>query len=153
MRFTGRYEHTIDAKNRLAVPSEIRDLVKEHGEGEVWYALPWRKENLLRVYTEQAFDELAANWPQSLIPDPVEAELGATLFGFAARMEIDSAGRVRFPEDYLGLVGLNKEVIIIGAGNCLEIRDRAKWRQQEIQRLEDMAAQAAKVNARKHAGQ
>lgn len=149
MLFTGQYEHTIDAKNRLAIPSEIRSGWSEKQDGAAWYAMPWRQ-GLIRLYTERDFQERAAAKDLTLTPDDDEAELQATLFGLSARVEMDSAGRVRLPEDMLTMVGLTPEVILIGAGDRLEIRDRAAWRQSQAQRLAQIPELMARISKKKN---
>jgi MraZ protein len=41
--------------------------------------------------------------------------------------ELDSAGRVMVPGFLLEHAGLRKEVVVTGAGDCLEVWDRAAW--------------------------
>lgn len=142
MLFTGQYEHTIDAKGRLAIPADIRSRWRTEEEGSAWFAVPWLvggTQGLIRLYTERAFHDKASMASQSLMPDEDEAETQATLFGFAARLSMDSAGRVRIPEETLQLVGLGPEVVLVGAGDRLEIRDRAGWKENQSERLAKLA--------------
>ncbi len=134
MLFTGQYEHTIDAKRRLAVPSGIRARWKESADGGAWYAVPWPG-GIIRLYTESDFERLSSERETSLTPDEDAAELQAALFGMSERIEMDSAGRIRFPEKMLALTGLDGEVVLVGAGDRLEVRDRASWAADEADRL------------------
>lgn len=137
MLFTGEYEHTIDAKKRLAIPAEIRGRWRPEEDGAGWFAVPWRN-GLIRLYTERGFHDRALSGKLTLTPDEDEAELQATLFGLSARLEMDAAGRVRFPEEMLELVGLSGEVVLVGAGDRLEMRDRAAWRKSRRDRLSQL---------------
>lgn len=150
MLFTGEYEHTIDAKNRLAIPADIRGRWRAERDGSAWYAVPWVG-GVVRLYTERAFEERAASGRLTLTPEEDEAELQATLFGLTARLETDSAGRVRFPDGMLALVGLGSEVVLIGAGDRLEVRDRSAWRDGRPGRLAQMPGLMARVNAKRQA--
>ncbi len=134
MLLTGQFEHAIDAKSRLAIPSEIRSRwrAEEHGSG--WYAVPWPGP-MIRLYTEAEFKRRAATGPLTLTPDENEAELQATLFGESILLEMDSVGRIRLPEDMLGLLKMPREVVLVGAGDRLEVRSREQWRRERASRL------------------
>ncbi len=144
MLFTGQYEHTIDSKNRLAIPSDIRSKWSEKLHGTCWYATPV-KPGLIRLYTERAYEERAASTPKTFTPDDDEAELQVSFFALSERLEIDSAGRVRFPDDLLASVNLTPEVILVGAGDRLEVRDRATWAAERAARLKNLPDLMKKV--------
>lgn len=151
MPFTGQYEHTIDAKNRLAIPASIRSRWDPTRDGAAWYAVPWVG-GLIRLYTETDFNVRAGAMPQTLTPDEDEAEVQATLFGLAHRTELDSAGRIRVPEEMLALTGLPREVVLVGAGDRLEIRSRSAWEQSKKERLAQLPELMRRVSARRGGG-
>lgn len=148
MLFTSQYEHTIDAKHRLAIPSDVRSRWRAESEGTAWFAVPWPG-GLIRLYPEKAFEARASSGELTLTPDEDEAELQATLFGLSARIEMDSAGRIRLPEEMLTLVGLGSEVVLVGAGDRLEIRDRSEWGKTRADRLSQLPELMARISARK----
>lgn len=149
MLFTGHYEHTIDSKRRLAIPADIRSRWEAQRHGAAWYAVPWLG-RIIRLYTETAFKTRAADYSLSLTPDEDEAELLATLFGLSARLEPDAAGRIRFPDEMLDLVGLENEVVLVGVGDWLEVRDRAEWRTSMRQRLEQLPEMMRRVESKRN---
>lgn len=144
MLFTGQYEHTIDAKQRLAIPASIRAKWRPEVDGAGFFAVPWKANNSIRLYPEREFERMAMEQARTLLPDEDDAEIDATFFGSAEQLEIDSAGRVRIPETMLRSVGLGTEVTLVGARNRLEIRDRAVWKASEP----DRAAQLPGLIAR-----
>ena len=148
MLFTGHYEHTIDAKNRLAIPADIRNqwIAEEHGAA--WYATPWVG-SVIRLYTEADFKARAREHMLGLTPDADHAELLSTLFGLSARLEPDSAGRIRISADLLDLVDLNSEIILVGCGEWLEIQDRAQWRATQKDRLKRIPALMKRLDAKR----
>lgn len=147
MFFTGHYEHSIDSKHRLAVPAEIRNQWRAEEDGGAWYALPWIDEGVIRLYTENYFRQQAASYQRSLTPDSDEALLNRLLFGNAARVEMDSAGRIRIPEWMREKVGLGSEVTLVGSGDWLEIQDRRRWKEDVQPRLKDMSELLARMRA------
>ncbi|MFN3167676.1 MAG: division/cell wall cluster transcriptional repressor MraZ [Phycisphaeraceae bacterium] len=131
MVFTGTYEHAIDAKHRLAIPSDIRrDLQRGLGTGEgdavVLYCVLGGTD-VLCLYTEPGYSRLAEELRQSDL-DPIDLlEYEEVFYANSKRIEMDSAGRVRLPEHLLKQTGLSGEVVIAGAGDHLKIRDRSAW--------------------------
>lgn len=148
MLFTGSYEHSIDAKGRVSIPSEIRGRWDTARDGGAWYAVPWTG-GVIRLYTESAFVARAESGELTLTPDEDEAEVQATLFGLSRRVEMDSVGRVRLPEELLGLTGLGSEVALVGAGDRLEVRDRASWAASKASRLAELPALMARIGAKR----
>ena len=135
MLFIGQYDHTIDAKGRLAIPADVRWRWSPKAHGGAWYAVPW-PDGAVRLYTETQFEARAAGaLPQTLTPSDAQAKLQALLFGAAARMEMDSAGRIRIPDAVIEVVGLGSEVVIVGCGDRFEVRDRAQWKKDFKERL------------------
>lgn len=151
MLFTGQYEHSIDAKQRLAIPAEVRSRLRPKDDGEAWCATPWLG-GVIRLYTEAHFEKLGSARSLTLTPDEDEAELQATLFGLTRRLEMDSAGRIRLPEDLLQMTGLSREVVLVGAGDRLEIRDREAWRASRDARLAQLPDLIRRMSARREVG-
>lgn len=141
MVFTGTYEHAIDAKHRLAIPSDIRrDLQRGLGAGEgdtvVLYCVLGGSD-VLCLYTEPGYQRLAEELRGSDI-DPMELlEYEEVFYANSKRIEMDSAGRVRLPDNLLQQTGLAGEVVIAGAGDHLKIRDRTAWRAKLEAALKD----------------
>lgn len=150
MLFTGQAEITIDAKQRLSVPSKFRARMPEPG-GDAkasWFCVPWPDGPLLRLYPDSVFERLASLREDSLTPDEDIAALEATLFGYAEQIDMDAAGRVRLPKLHLDLVEMPSEVVVIGVRNRLEIRSRAAWQGSEKQRFKDLASLVRRIESR-----
>ena len=131
MVFTGTYEHAIDAKHRLAIPSEIRrGLQRGLGAGEgdaiVLYVV-LGGDDVVCLYTEPGYLRLAEDMRQCRL-DPEELlAYEEMFFAMSSRIEMDKAGRIRLPEHLLKQTGLSGEVTLTGAGDHLKIRDRVAW--------------------------
>lgn len=147
MVFTGQAEATIDAKDRLALPAKFRARWNPERDGATWYCVPWPAENVLRLYTERIFDELYANSRSSptLIPSSDEAELQTALFSLTEQMDVDASWRVKLSKKHRELVAMPNEVVVIGAGDRLEVRSRDVWNATQAQRFADLERIAARV--------
>ena len=131
MVFTGTYEHAIDAKNRLAISSDIRrelqrGLGTAEGDGVALYCVLGGAD-VLCLYTEPGYQRLAEDLRRSDI-DPMELlDYEEVFYASSKRIEMDGAGRIRLPEHLLKQTGLAGDVVIAGAGDHLKIRDRVAW--------------------------
>ena len=139
MPFTDFFEHAIDSKQRLAIPSRHRSerdrLAGAGGSGEagrVWVAVPWKDH--LRLYPESTFGKLAEQQQTALFAGKSRSSLNAAFFGLSSNLEEDSAGRVGLPKRLIDATGLPAEVVVVGVLDHLEIRPRAAW----MARLEQM---------------
>ncbi len=122
MPFHGTFDHTLDAKNRLTVPSRFRKALS----GNVVLARGF--ETCLAIYPEPEYTALTEAALAGLNPfSPQARELKRHFFGNALTTELDGAGRIIIPAAFLEHAGVGREAVIAGAGDCLEIWDRATW--------------------------
>lgn len=124
--FTGHSELTIDAKQRLAVPSKYRAQMEQGGESGALFCMPWDGHGLM-LFPESVFKELSDRQGKRMFPVGDGAELQTDMFGLTERLELDSAGRVTIPKFLTELVGLKSDVVVIGARYRLDVKDRAAW--------------------------
>jgi len=132
--FTGEFEHTIDSKGRMAIPSEIRSRMKKVEDGEAFY-LTLGANRALRLYPEKGFERLAAMIEEGLVTDEAVQEFDQLLFPLSRRLELDSAGRIRLPDKMMERAGLGKDVVLIGVRDHLQIRDLKQWNAELEERL------------------
>ncbi|MBI5596175.1 MAG: division/cell wall cluster transcriptional repressor MraZ [Elusimicrobia bacterium] len=126
----GHYDYTLDAKNRLVVPSRFRELLTQEkashfvlakGRGDcVMLFLPSQWENFMNLFEEQA----RALKDKTGVPDARRE-----LFANAEEVELDEQGRVLVSEKFKSHAGLRKDVVIIGAGARAEVWDAARYQQ------------------------
>jgi MraZ protein len=132
--FTGEYEHTIDAKQRLAIPAEIRARLKPELHGEAFYLVPGPN-GALWMWPERTFEQMAGALEQSLLPGEELMDFEELMFSQAARLELDKAGRVRLPERLLAMAQISSAVAVLGVKDHLELRDGEQWRSRRADKL------------------
>lgn len=147
MPFTGQAEATIDAKQRLALPAKFRARWNPKKEGATWFSVPWPANGVIRLYTEQRFEQLARATQQdaTLTPSQDRADLDTVLFSHTEQLDVDANHRIRIPEWQLELVSMPKEVVVLGAGDRLEVRSRDAWQAERSRRFADMQQLATRV--------
>jgi MraZ protein len=137
--FHGTFHHTLDAKNRLTVPSRFRPVLA----GVIF--LVKGAEPCLSVYPAATYDAMAEAALAQMNPMSAQKREFARLFyANAMSMELDGAGRIMLPLLFMEHAGIDaREVVVAGAGDCLEIWDRARWESYDselAQRAPDLTA-------------
>jgi MraZ protein len=131
--FLGEYEHSLDSKQRLAIPAEIREQWKPERHGSMLIAAPGQTGGLW-LWPEKKFEEYADRIESGLMTADEVARSNRRLFSRAARVPFDSAGRIRIPDRLLADYGLSGTVVILGVRDHLELftpDQRAKEMAQE----------------------
>jgi MraZ protein len=123
LAFHGTFEHTLDAKNRLTVPSKFRAALS----GRVF--LVKAVDRCISVYPEETYSAFTRAALSGLNPfTPQARDLKRMLYGNAMDVELDGAGRIMLPASYLEHAGIaSREVVVTGAGDSLELWDRDAW--------------------------
>lgn len=134
MWFTGEHEHSIDAKQRLAIPAEIRAQLDPETHGESFILAPGA-DGEIWLWPEKTFFQMTGALEQSLLPPDEMAVFEKLLFTQAKRLEIDKAGRIRLPQGAIDTLGLSDSVIILGVKDHLELREPARWKQERTEML------------------
>lgn len=126
MAFRGTYQHTLDAKHRLTIPARFRD---DFEEGLVAVKGVDPCVELWRVSEYEAHVDAATSNYAAMSP-----ELRQTLRlmqGSAFDTTPDKVGRVGLTAQLMAHGGLDKDVVLVGTGRCIELWDRARWEQVE----------------------
>jgi MraZ protein len=143
--FTGEHEHTIDAKQRLAIPAEFREqLDRAEAQADALYIAPGSNGHLW-LWPEPTFERMTGALEASLLPGEELMDFEEFIFPQSRRLEIDKAGRIRIPEQMLSEFGLGQTVVILGMKDHLELRDPAQWsvrRQQNLSRSAEILRRA-----------
>ena len=128
MIFRGTFEHALDAKHRLTVPSKFRAAL---AGGVVLAASPETTAAAPRsiaIWKPDAYESYAAAALAGLSPISPEArDLKRFFFNYSHDTELDSAHRVMIPPSLMDYAGLDREVVVVGSGECLEVFDRARY--------------------------
>jgi MraZ protein len=134
MVFTGRYDHVIDDKGRLAIPAPLRNQMNPETDGTGFYLV--QESRYLQLVPAQAFEALAGNIHTGLLPRAQVAKARRFLFSMSFKLEPDKQGRVMIPDgfmrdskapDPLAQTTLNREVTLVGNGDRIEIWNREEY--------------------------
>ncbi len=138
MAFHGTFEHTLDAKNRLTVPSKLRTAFAEGA------FLVREADKCISLYPAQTYSSLTQAALSGLNPLSAQAkQLKRYFHSNAHAVELDSAGRVMLSPRHLEHAGIGRDVVVTGAGDCLELWDRSTWEDYD----QDLTARAPDLTA------
>ena len=133
--FMSEYNHTVDTKGRLIVPSKFREQLGDE------FVVTKGMDGCLFVY---ANDDWSA-FEQKLTSLPLinkEARKFARFFlAGAAQVEVDKQGRILLPANLREFAGLEKDVVLVGVGSRIEIWSRENWENMDADSdMDDIAA-------------
>jgi MraZ protein len=119
--FIGEYRHSLDVKGRIIVPSKFRD-----GLGDK-FVLTKGLDGCLFAYSKEEW----ANFEEKIKTLPLTNKDARAFVRFffagAVECEIDKQGRTLVPPMLREYAGLNKDLVIIGVSNRVEIWSQEKW--------------------------
>jgi len=135
--FIGEYHYTIDTKKRLALPSKFR---KELGKEVV---ITRGLDNCLVIYPLKEWQVMSDKLGK-LPASQLEARgFARIMLAGAMSVQLDRLGRILIPEYLKTYASLEKNVVICGIYNRLEIWDEKKWetyKKKVEEEVEDFAA-------------
>jgi len=136
--FHGTFDHSLDAKHRLTVPSKQRAAFSEGA------FLVEGADRCLSLYPSSTYSALVDAALAGLNPLSSQArELNRFFRSNAHAVELDSAGRVMLGSKLAASVGIDRDVAVIGAGDCLELWDPSTWAAYD----QDLTARAPDITA------
>ena len=136
MMFMGEYNHTVDTKGRLIIPSKFREQLGEE------FIVTKGLDGCLFMFPQDewlAFEEKLRTLPLT--------QKGARQFtrffvAGATPCELDKQGRILLPATLREFAGLDKDVVLAGMLNRIEIWSKAKWTENNAyDDMDDIAEQ------------
>jgi MraZ protein len=140
----GEHELTLDDKNRVLVPSEVRKALDPERDGDAFFLLvgmnqkPW-------LYPEKGYEALVDKRESELSPGEDMLEFDQMNFAMASKEKWDKQGRILVHQRILDRTKTNREVIMIGVRDHLEIWNRPDWlthSEQLLTRRAEIASRA-----------
>lgn len=134
----GGYDHIIDKKGRIAIPSKLRDLMGN----ELVIAQSFTGDCCLCVYTKEEWQKVADVLCSS--PATSTSDIRRFLCDLTFNAEFDSQGRILIPQQLREFANLETEAHIIGVITNLEIWNKDAWYAEKANTTLDSIASIAK---------
>lgn len=119
--FLGEYNHALDIKGRLIVPAKFRDDLGDR------CVITKGLDGCLFVYPMAQWDELFAKLQALPMTKRDVRTFVRTFLAGAAEVECDKQGRIGLPQNLQAYASLEKNVMVIGVADRLEIWSEDKW--------------------------
>lgn len=123
--FYGEYQHNIDNKGRLILPSKVRDVSKETGIER--FFLTRGLDKCIFMFAESEWKIQEQKFKTMSFTKQQARSFNRLFFSGAADIVPDKQGRFIIPTYLKDYAAINREVIIIGVSNRLEIWDKKTW--------------------------
>ncbi len=119
--FMGEYNHTIDAKGRLIIPSKFREVLGDE------FVITKGMDGCLFGYNDpewQNFEEKLHSLPMI---DKEARQFARFFLAGAASVEVDKQGRILLPAVLREFAEITKDVVLVGVGSRIEIWSKERW--------------------------
>ena len=118
--FMGEYHHSIDSKGRIIIPSKVRDDLGEN------FIITRGLDGCLFLYPKNEWDRIITKYKE--LPDTKDKRQFMRIFLSGATIcEYDKQGRINIPNPLINYATLEKDCIIIGSLEKLEIWSKERW--------------------------
>jgi len=128
--FMGEYNHTIDAKGRLIVPSKFREQLGEE------FVITKGLDGCLFVYSNEEWKKIEESFRDKPLTSKDARKFTRFFFAGACSCEVDKQGRILIPSNLREYAGIEKDVVSVGVLSRVEIWSKEKW--QDNGDYEDM---------------
>jgi transcriptional regulator MraZ len=137
LAFRGHFEYSLDAKNRLNIPAKFRASFSDGLVLARWL------DPCLAIFTPDGFERFNESFIGDMHPlSPERRRLTRFFSGGSFDAELDSAGRVTLNSQLLEHAGITREVVVVGSTDHLEVWDRKRFADDQID-LPDQVARYA----------
>lgn len=123
MLFVGEFHHTLDAKNRIFIPAKYRTAL-----GDPFY-ITRKMERCLAIYSEAEWTKMTDKL--NTLPDSVVGAIKQFLYSKTVSVTPDGQGRIVLPPELMQYAAIEKNAVIIGVGDHLQIWSDALWSEKE----------------------
>lgn len=142
MIYFGTYEHSLDSKNRLLVPSKLKALLTS-----TVYVMKGF-DGCLSLYDEISFKNYVEKLQKLSFNKAKEREFLRVILSSVVEMVADKVGRIQIPTAIINKYNIEKEVVVVGVGDHVEVWSQSKWNkylEESDAKLEDIAEEVDNV--------
>tara|TARA_B100000315_G_C14472977_1_gene539270 strand:- start:412 stop:849 length:438 start_codon:yes stop_codon:yes gene_type:complete len=136
----GEYSHTLDTKDRFILPAKFREKLKKLKQTKLY--ITRGLDGCLSLYVEKEWKKLEEKLSSLSFTKQQSRFFNRLFFSGATEIETDTQGRITVPEYLKEFAKINREIVIVGIVNRIEVWDKVKWSkfyQDNKKRFEEMA--------------
>ena len=119
--FMNQYNHTVDAKGRLIIPSKFREVLGDE------FVVTKGLDGCLFVYGNEDWNIFAQKLTSLPLVDDEARDFARFFLAGAMSVEVDKQGRILLPANLREFARLDKDVVLAGVGSRVEIWNKDVW--------------------------
>lgn len=119
--FMGSYSHNIDSKGRVIIPAKMREQLGEQ------FVITRGFEECLAVYSMDEWETVMKRLSELPSTQKSARRLKRMFLSYAVEVEPDKQGKVIIPSALREMAHLDKEVLVVGQENHIEIWNEDSW--------------------------
>ena len=121
--FMGEYSHSVDAKGRLIVPAKLREQLGDQ------FVVTKGVDGCLYVYSQEEWKRIEEKFREVNLTTKDARKFMRFFFAGAAMCEVDKQGRILIPSVLREFAGLEKDVLLAGMLDHIEIWNEERWKE------------------------
>ena len=137
--FMGEYNHSIDAKGRMIVPSKFREQLDNE------FVITKGFDGCLYGYTMEECANIEEKFKTIPLTSKDARKFLRFFFSGAATCEVDKQGRILIPPTLREYAGLDKEVVTAGVFSRIEIWSKERWQENNYDDMDEIAEHMAEL--------
>ena len=119
--FMGEYNHTIDPKGRVIIPSKYREILGEH------FYVTKGFDHCLWVFSSDEWEEFSGKLTSLPVARKDIRKIVSFFMSGATEAETDKQGRILLPQNLREYASLDKDIVLVGVGRRAEIWNKDAW--------------------------
>lgn len=119
--FMGEYQHSVDAKGRLIIPSKYREQLGDK------MVVTKGLDTCLYLYPMEQWDKIVAKLSELNLLKASDRQFKRMFIAGASECEFDKQGRILLPTSLRGHARIDKDVVLAGMMERIEIWDKDLW--------------------------
>ncbi len=132
----GEHAHSIDAKGRIILPADFREKLGEN------FVLTKGHENCLYIYSKESWQELIKDLSEKKFSNPKVRAYERYFLAPARILECDKQGRFLVPGTLRKHAMLEKEVVLAGMLNHVEVWSKTEWERYNDSAMASIATES-----------
>jgi MraZ protein len=119
--FMSEYNHTIDPKGRLIIPSKFREALGDE------FVVTKGMDGCLFVYSNTDWNTFETKLTALPLINKEARKFARFFLAGAAAVEVDKQGRILIPAPLRTFAAIEKDVVLVGVGSRIEIWSKEQW--------------------------
>lgn len=123
-RLSGNHSQVVDQKHRVVIPAQYRAILGDHVKVGVY---PQDNFFVLTVWSPSVYAERMESLEKRAENDPALDTVITLLDATTQELDLDDQGRITLTAELKGRAGIERDVVVIGRGNHLQIWTQGRW--------------------------